>query len=92
MIRIAEVSEDSARPWLNLRPIVEFLEQRGNSTLDAGFIMNPDGWRCRMCERLDFDGIREEFDLPSSIFLSDAHDSILDKKSWCVIEGPGAHI
>jgi hypothetical protein len=91
MIHVSDVSEDPARPWLNLIPIVEFLEAHGNTLLDGGFILNPDGWRCRMSVSLDLEGIRENFILPKTIFLSDSHDSVLDKRSWCVIEGPGAH-
>lgn len=91
MVRISDASGDAARPWLNMMPIVEFLRGRGNTLLDDGFILNPDGWRCRMSARLDIEGIRENFILPNTIFLSESHDSILDKKSWCVIEGPSAH-
>lgn len=91
MIQITDKSEDAARPWLNLMPVVEFLRAGGNRLLDGGFILNPDGWRCRMAEPLNLEGIRDNFVLPKTILLSDSHDSILDRKSWCVIEGPGAH-
>jgi hypothetical protein len=91
MIQISEMSEDTARPWLNLMPIVDFLRAGGNTPTDGGFILNPDGWRCRMAATLDLERIRDNFVLPKTVFLSDSHDSVLDKNSWCVIEGPGAH-
>jgi hypothetical protein len=40
---------------------------------------------------VDLEEIRKNFILPKTVFLSDSHDSVLDKRSWCVIEGPGAH-
>jgi hypothetical protein len=91
MISIDSSSPDAGRPWLNLAPIIQFMVDAGNRTLDGGFIQYPDGWRCRMSEPLNLEGIRRNFELPSTIILSDGHDSVLDKKSWCVIEGPGAH-
>lgn len=71
--------------------MVNLLLENGNSLMDNGFLLNPDGWRCRMSRPLDFELIRRTFILPKTILVSNAHDSILDQLSWCVIEGPGAH-
>jgi|tagenome__1003787_1003787.scaffolds.fasta_scaffold20985533_6 hypothetical protein len=53
--------------------------------------MNPDGWRCRLRDPLDFDAVTGEFGIPASIKVSEANDTILDTLSWCSIERPGAH-
>jgi len=90
MIEVRSRSQDDARPYENLMPIVNLLLEHGNTLMDAGFLLNPDGWRCRMSQRIDFVLIRQSLILPNTILLSDAHDSILDQLSWCVIEGPGA--
>ena len=86
--RIDEHSTDAAKPYSNLLPLVEFLVRGGNVTLDGGFITNPDGWRCRLKDPIDFDAVRSEFEIPASVNLSETHDTILDTLSWCSIEGP----
>ena len=84
-------SADSARPYANLLPILDFLVQHGNRALDGGFILDPDGWRARLEKPIDFVAVRRAFQVPSSIQLGEAHDTILDTLSWISIEGPGAH-
>jgi len=91
MTEILRTSEDATRPWLNITPIANFLVNAGNIMVDGGFGLYQDGWRCRMEEPLDLDGVRRNFDLPDTILLSKDHDTILDKLSWCSIEGPRAH-
>jgi hypothetical protein len=73
-----------------LLPLVSVMVERGNRAIDDGFILNPDGWRCRMQEPLDVDLIAEVFGLPGSIHLDPAHDTVVDQLTWCSIEGPGA--
>lgn len=80
------------RPFANLLPIVDALVSRGNSVVDEGFVLNPDGWRCRMADSLDFGIIEELFEVPDNIQLSREHDTVLDRLTWCSIEGPGAHV
>lgn len=84
-------SQDPDRPYANMLPILDFLLRHGNRPLDGGFILNPDGWRARLEKPIDFAGIRHAFQLPASIQLGEAHDTILDTSSWISIEGPGAH-
>lgn len=91
MTRIERQSTIAAQPYANLLPIVNLLLRLGNVALDGGFIMNPDGWRCRLANAIDFVVVRKEFEIPSSINLSEVHDTILDTLTWCSIEGPGAH-
>jgi hypothetical protein len=70
--------------------MVDLLLSLGNVALDGGFVMNPDGWRCRLGHPIDFETVRRKLEVPASINLSDVHDTILDTLSWCSIEGPGA--
>jgi hypothetical protein len=87
---IERESTVTGQPYANLVPIVDLLLRLGNVAVDGGFIMNPDGWRCRLGHRIDFEAVRREFELPASIHVSDVHDTILDTLSWCSIEGKGA--
>jgi hypothetical protein len=63
--------------------------ERGNAAIDGGFVLDPDGWRCRMREPLDFDLISDLFILPANVHLAPDHDAVLDRLTWCSIEGPG---
>jgi hypothetical protein len=71
-------------------PLVTAMVERGNTAIDGGFILNPDGWRCRMSEMLDFDLISDLFVLPANVHLAADLDTVLDRLTWCSIEGPGA--
>jgi hypothetical protein len=87
---IFETSSDGKLPYLNLAPIVAALVKMGNETLDGGFVLNPDGWRCGLAKPIDFAFVRSTFELPPSIDLSEAFDTVHDRRSWYSIEGPGA--
>jgi hypothetical protein len=87
--RIERQSTVTDQPYANLVPMIDLLLRLGNVALDGGFIMNPDGWRCRLGHPIDFESVGREFEVPASINLSDVHDSILDTLSWCSIDGPG---
>jgi hypothetical protein len=89
-MRISETSPDGNLPYLNLAPIAAALVEMGNETLDGGFVLNPDGWRCRLAKPIDFAFVRTAFEVPPSIDLSEAFDTVHDRRSWCSIEGPGA--
>lgn len=91
MIPLARCSEDDQRPFANLLPLVDVLCQGGNALDGDGFVLNPDGWRFWFARPLDLARIRERFEVPDSIRLSPEHDMILDRLTWCSIEGPGAH-
>jgi hypothetical protein len=65
--RIERESTVTAQPYANMLPIIDFLLRLGNVALDGGFIMNPDGWRCRLASAIDFNAVKREFDLPASI-------------------------
>lgn len=91
MIPLTRSSDDGQRPFANLLPLVDALLQGGNALQDDGFVRNPDGWRCRLVRPLDFSLIRRNFEVPDNVELSAEHDTVLDKLTWCSIEGPGAH-
>lgn len=82
---------EEGRPFLNLLPLVEAFVDGGNSLEDGGFLLNPDGWRCRLVRAIDFELIRETFEIPDNVQLSPEHDTVLDRLTWCSIEGPGAN-
>ena len=90
MTRIERQSTVTGQPYANLLPMVDLLLSLGNVALDGGFVMNTDGWRCRLGHPIDFETVRRKLEVPASINLSDVHDTILDTLSWCSIEGPGA--
>ena len=83
-------SPEPARPYRNLMPVVDLLVSEGNALVDGGFLHSPAGWYCRMARPLDLPRVRREFDIPETIELSTEFDSILDRLSWCAIEGSGA--
>ena len=90
-MRVDRESGDASRPYADLLPLVEGLLAAGNAYVDGGFIQNPDGWRCRLARPIDFALLRRSFVVPESVLLSSAHDTVVDKRTWCSIEGPGAH-
>jgi hypothetical protein len=81
--------EDRTDPCARLKTIVDALVSTGNSVIDGGFVLNPDGWRCRLTAPINFDLVRSNFDFPVAVVLSEETDSILDRDTWCVLEGPG---
>lgn len=90
-MKLERASPDENQPYLNLMPLVNALKEGGNEALDGGFRPDPHGgWRCRMARSLDVAKLRTDFEIPETISLSEEWDSILDRLTWCVIEGPGA--
>jgi hypothetical protein len=83
-------SADDQQPFANLLPLVAALIDAGNEMRDGGFVLNPDGWRCRLVRPIDFEVIRERFEPVRTIQLSPEHDTVLDMLTWCSIDGPGA--
>jgi len=81
-------SDDSARPFEHLLPIVEALLDEGNTSRHEDlFVLEKDGWRCDLHNPIDFDFLEKRFDVPVSIRLSRQHGSILDEHSWIEIQG-----
>jgi hypothetical protein len=86
---IEKWSPDASRPYANLLPIVEALVRSGNETREGGFVSDPGGFRCVMLRPLDLDYVTANFELPPNISLSRDFDSIHDRLSWSIIQGPG---
>jgi hypothetical protein len=67
------------------------LVEAGNEVLDGGFLLSNAGWGCRVARPIDGDLLLATFTLPTNIEFSPEFDTVLDRLSWCSIEGPGAH-
>jgi hypothetical protein len=89
-VKIVDGDPFSSRPYENLLPILDALVVAGNVALDGGFVLHQDGWRGRVAKPIDVDLVDRLFQLPRSIRVSRAHDTILDESTWVSIEGPGA--
>ena len=80
----------STPPYESLLAVVDLLERAGNAAIDGGFLNSPAGWYCRMRDPLDLGLVRRELTIPSSWSLSEVHDTIHDRSTWCAVVGPGA--
>ena len=83
-------------PYAHLKPIVEALIEAGNEPSpvssgrvpDAiGFYQDQDGWRCDLLHPIDFELLRLKFELPPSLSLNYATNSISDDLTWIEISG-----
>jgi hypothetical protein len=83
-------SADPERPYANLQPIVDALVATGNASVSGGFQPSPDAWECRMAAPIDMALVARRFTLPPNIVASADADTVLDRNTWSVIEGPGA--
>ena len=77
-------------PCERLAPIVEALLAAGNVPNTNGFVTRPDGLVFALVYPIDFKLVRETCDVPRGVVLGDESDTILDRLTWCSIEGPGA--
>jgi hypothetical protein len=83
-------SRDPEHPYANLLPIADKLIAHGNSYAEGGFRLTQGGWECQLTMPIDFALVARFFSIPASIDASPDYDTILDRQSWCAIEGPGA--
>ncbi len=60
----------------------------GNVPNTNGFLRRPDGLVFELVHPIDFALIRATCDVPPNVVLSEEHDTILDRLTWCSIEGP----
>ena len=77
-------------PCERLAPIVEALLGAGNVPSTNGFVMRPDGFVLSLAYPIDFKLVRDTCDVPRGVVLGEDSDTILDRLTWCSIEGPGA--
>lgn len=83
---------DPNQPWTYLQPLIDILVRGGNravfTTPDHGcFVPTPGGWDCYLYDRIDWDLIQREFELPSTIGYSAEGDFIGDDSSYTTIFG-----
>ena len=89
-VKIEAQPRDARHPYTHLKLLVEALLQAGNESIyDNTFFLDKDGWRCDLKKSIDFELVRQRFELPPSISLSEKHDSILCENTWVEIQGHG---
>ncbi len=82
------ISREGREPYNNLIPIVEELIRNGNkSKYPEIFLATPGGWECFLEKKIDFDLIREKFELPENVILEESRNFITDSLSFTIIEG-----
>ena len=87
-LHVARLSNDSAAPYRHLQPIADLLIAQGNHVEGGGFRPTQGGWECTFRDPIDLDLVRRECELPDSISLSEQENSLFDRLSWSVIQGP----
>jgi len=86
--KIFSESRDPERPYSHLIPVVEKLLELGNELAHSQmFYLSQDGWRCDLKRPINFAAIRENFELPDSIELGEANNTIWCRKSWVEVQG-----
>ena len=95
-IAIQSESPSGAKPYEHLKPIVQALIADGNRPSKAhgsalidelGFYHDKDGWICVLRDPINFALIEVNFELPPSIELNEAENTIFCRKSWIEIRG-----
>lgn len=91
-IRIEPECQDRQQPiYTHLEPIVSALLSSGNELARSErWGSNKEGFVCYLTKPLDLALVRERFDLPDSIVLSEQNDLIGCKLTWATIYGSQA--
>ena len=89
---IAADPEDEHLPYTHLLPLVQALVEHGNRITHYGergelFAAGQGGWVAYLADRLDWEWVQEQFDLPDLLRYDDAADEIFDHKNWVSILG-----
>jgi hypothetical protein len=78
----------SGDAYAHLDPVVDFLLSHGNVlATQRRWEQDRDGWFCQLQKPIRFDLVREHFEFPRSILLSEEHNGILCQNSWIEIKG-----
>ncbi len=89
-------SSDTNKPYLHLKPIVEFLLANGNAYSppiegfepnEDGFYVDKDGWKCDLKDPINFSKWLANFEFPESVKIHEENQSIFCEKSWIGIKG-----
>jgi len=85
---ISPLPDDPRRPFSHLEPLIDALLEDGNELIKGSkFYLDRDGWRSDLKYPINFQILKDKFVIPSSILLSEEHDSILCKNTWIEIKG-----
>ena len=77
-------------PCERLQEILGVLLAAGNVPSTNGFLRRPDGPVLELVHPIDFVLILATCDVPPDVVLFEEYDTILDRLTWCSVEGPGA--
>ncbi len=86
-IKISEYPKDGEPDYSHLNPIVNFLIQNGNQSINT-YIWgnNRTGYFCHLEKDIDFDGISEKFILPPSIKVDIKNQTIDCLNTYSIIK------
>lgn len=71
-----------------INDIALFILNSGNPILHHNlFVDERDGFVCKFKDKIEFNSIRSNFDLPNYIELDEKSNSIYDKSSWSIVIG-----
>ncbi|MCI2284314.1 hypothetical protein L3081_14140 [Colwellia sp. MSW7] len=75
--KIKPYPEDGTAEYSHLQPIVDFLIENGNKSVNQ-YIWgnNRTGYFCHLQKDIDFEGLKREFDFPESIKFNEEKQSI----------------
>lgn len=88
-IQIQTMSADKTLPiYAHLEPIVTVLLAHGNLLARSDrWGSTRDGFVCYLQKPIDFELIREKFELPGSVVLAESKDLVACEDSWATIYG-----
>jgi hypothetical protein len=76
------------KPYVHLEPVVTALIEDGNEAIRVPpFYLDRDGWRCDLKKPINFKLLKDRFEFPKSIVLSEQLDKIFCLNSWTEIKG-----
>lgn len=82
-----------SKPYKNLKPVVEFLLENGNSvTTPEMFLSTPDGYKCYLKNPIAFELLYSHFEFPDTVILNEENDRIGDRANWVVVYGGSAQV
>ena len=90
--RIEADPADEHEPYTHLVPLVEALVAHGNALArppsDGGvFSPSQGGWVAYLRDRIDWDWVKANFELPDLLRYDPKDDEIFDHKNWISILG-----
>ncbi len=86
-IKITPYPKDGEPDYSHLQPIVDYLINRGNKSINP-YVWgnNRTGYFCHVKDDIDFDKLREVFDFPDSIKINEVTQTIDCFNTYTVIK------